>query len=105
MIYFIKNCNTGHIKIGVGSEPLKRLTPLQTGSSRRLDVLAVAPGGQDVERSLHQKFASQRLHGEWFKPSKELLQEISRLTGHSVEGIDASKPSKPQRIKVDTDPK
>ncbi|NXY98791.1 GIY-YIG nuclease family protein [Streptomyces sp. BR123] len=52
------------VKIGVAVDPVKRLTALQTGSPARLMILWVHPS--DVERDLHNRFASCRVHGEWF---------------------------------------
>ncbi|MFD0074295.1 GIY-YIG nuclease family protein [Streptomyces sp. NPDC127166] len=52
------------VKIGIASDPAKRLAALQTGSPMLLSVLWSHPG--DFERALHDRFAAYRRHGEWF---------------------------------------
>ena len=78
MIYFAQDSGDFSIKIGYTSkpEPDARLPGLQTGNPRRLVVLATMPGEMADEEALHERFASARLHGEWFRPVPELLQFI-----------------------------
>jgi uncharacterized protein YozE (UPF0346 family) len=79
-IYFIKSDETKEIKIGYTSgEVEKRLKTLQTGHPYKLQVLATMPGSRDEEKTLHEKFASIRLSGEWFKPHPDLLAFIATV--------------------------
>jgi plasmid maintenance system killer protein len=79
-IYFIKSDETKEIKIGYTSgEVEKRLKTLQTGHPHKLQVLATMPGSRDEEKTLHEKFASIRLNGEWFKPHPDLLDFIATV--------------------------
>lgn len=79
-IYFIKSDETKEIKIGYTSgEVEKRLKSLQTGHPYKLQVLATMPGSRDDEKNLHERFASSRLSGEWFKPYPDLLVFIATV--------------------------
>lgn len=81
MIYFIQKGESGSIKIGYTRSDERssidsRLRTLQVGSDEPLNLLAAVPGGPALERKLHSAFASGRLTGEWFRPSRELLRVI-----------------------------
>jgi hypothetical protein len=67
MIYFIQNTRTQAVKIGVSTDPAKRLRALQTAVPDRLVLLGAMPGGRDVEAGLHARFSVNRLGGEWFE--------------------------------------
>ena len=76
-VYFIQSARGVPIKIGMARDIGKRLEALQTAHPHRLLVLGVIPrGGRLVERQLHERFAAQRLLGEWFECSKELMEAI-----------------------------
>lgn len=77
-VYFIAG-ETGAVKIGSARDVQKRLVDLQCGSPITLRVLATTGGGQKQEREYHRRFASSRLHGEWFERTPALLAEITRL--------------------------
>lgn len=63
--YLIGDTESGRIKIGYTDGPVEqRLAALQTGNAARLVVLATRSG--DHEKALHDRFAAQRLGGEWF---------------------------------------
>lgn len=72
-VYFIREalgCHA-HVKIGVAKNPESRLAVLQTGNSRRLEIVAtIGPVSEKqaygIERKLHKKFRKHRLRGEWF---------------------------------------
>lgn len=61
------------VKIGVAKDPAKRLRLLQTGSAEQLQLVAAIPGTAELERELHELFSGDRVRGEWFVPSFELL--------------------------------
>ena len=78
-VYFARAA-TGEIKIGYSATPESRIAGLQTGNPYPLDLLAVEESwGLTEESSLHGLFASDRLQGEWFKPSPALLGLITGL--------------------------
>lgn len=80
--YFIRSRRTGLIKIGTSSNAMKRLQGLAKSYPDCLELLAV--GG--VEEELHQSLAGYRVHGEWFKPHKDVLLALRAVGG------DPSKP-------------
>ena len=76
-IYFIQNDDTKHIKIGSAGDVEKRRQSLQTGSSGHLTILSMIPEIEEgMESRLHAQFQRDRLQGEWFNPSTDLLNYI-----------------------------
>jgi hypothetical protein len=82
-IYFIQGVDGGPIKIGVANDPQRRLSDLQRTSPVRLQILATEPGDLLEEAALHQKFKSDRMHGEWFNDTPALRDHIASLTSGS----------------------
>ena len=78
-VYFILSESTGLIKIGFSKSPLARLRLFQAGSGDRITLLASEPGAGLREGVLHRRFKKSRAHGEWFRPSKDLIAYISTL--------------------------
>lgn len=78
MIYFIQIPAGGPVKIGYtgGNDALTRLATLQVGSPVPLAILGVIEGSLVDEQAWHTRFAEDRLHGEWFRPSRELARAI-----------------------------
>lgn len=78
MIYFVEADGAGAIKIGfvAGEDAADRVRDLQTGSPVPLRLLGTMPGTLQDENDLHRRFASARIHGEWFRPTPELLAII-----------------------------
>ena len=74
VVYFAQGAISQLIKIGTTTNLKKRLQALRTGSPEPLVLLGAIPGGDQEERELHQRFSSQRINGEWFSPSPELLR-------------------------------
>lgn len=66
------------IKIGISFHPEARLAEMQRVSPARLVILRVKQGGRIAERKYHERFAADRLHGEWFKRSEPLMEVIRR---------------------------
>ncbi|MFE3861072.1 GIY-YIG nuclease family protein [Streptomyces goshikiensis] len=65
-VYLIGDAKTMHVKIGIASDPKRRLSEIQTGNPARLVIFAVFLGNARTERALHKRFATRRLSGEWF---------------------------------------
>lgn len=102
-VYFIQRGLAGAIKIGYAKDPAHRLRDLQVGADKPLMLVAVVPGGIDLERALHREFTGARLTGEWFRPVPSLLARIRELTGntrirrHSAGCVmDDTRPPKPK---------
>ena len=84
-IYFIQAKQVGLIKIGYVktlSNLAARLITLQTMSPDQLIFLGCIENGND--RWLHCKFGRSHSHGEWFRPSQELLDFIEENTTKNV---------------------
>jgi hypothetical protein len=80
-VYFVQGEGGGPIKIGSATNIQQRLRDLQIGSPVLLTLLHGVQGDYDLEYALHERFANDRLHGEWFTPSPELLAYIEGLKG------------------------
>lgn len=65
-VYVIQGDPGGPIKIGVATNPRKRLSSLQTGNPQRLRLLHVVPGDHALEAAFHQRLADAVVLGEWF---------------------------------------
>lgn len=79
-VYFI-SAGT-FIKIGTAlGNPQRRLHELQTGCPFEMALLVVMPGGQALERQLHQVFSAWRCrdNGEWFHNEGALAKYIAGL--------------------------
>jgi len=79
MIYFIRNKETGRIKIGKANNPQNRIKTLQTGCDGELELLAFIPGETDVELEWHREYEGFHHRGEWFNPDPSLLWEIYKM--------------------------
>jgi hypothetical protein len=79
-IYFIQSGEGGPIKIGrTRYDPIRRLKGMQTGSHETLHLRRVIPSpGEHGEKAIHALFATARIRGEWFWPTKEVLAFIER---------------------------
>lgn len=76
LVYFIQSVNGGPIKIGKTSEErlFIRLTSIQIGNPEELIIIGITYNFS--EKDLHEKFVKERIRGEWFSPSGELLNLI-----------------------------
>ena len=73
-VYLLANLDKGHYKIGITTSAVeKRVKQLQTGSSEPIDIIHIFETDfhSKVEKTLHRKFDSKRLEGEWFLLEKE----------------------------------
>ena len=93
MVYFIQGKLTGLIKIGhTTSKTLRdarqlRIEELQAFSPDELIVLAVVLNWTRLEElAIHKKFLHLRVHHEWFRPAKDLLDFINYFVrGNPIE--------------------
>ena len=74
-VYFIKSL-TGHIKIGRAADVARRLVDIQTANPLPVELLVEIPGDIIEERLLHTMFDHCHFRGEWYLPSRELLDFI-----------------------------
>jgi predicted GIY-YIG superfamily endonuclease len=72
-VYFVQGVDGGPIKIGFTTDVRRRLITIQAYSPISLRLVALFSGRAEHEGKLHRMFQAERLHGEWFFPSPELL--------------------------------
>lgn len=71
--YLVWARGSNFYKIGVATDPSRRLAELAVGCPFSLEFLAVIPSRITSERELHERFAAYRERGEWFKfPTKRM---------------------------------
>lgn len=75
-VIYLAKCQDFY-KIGhTTSDPMQRLSTLQTGNPFRVELVGTIPGTIGQERGLHHKFARKRERGEWFRLSQEDIDSI-----------------------------
>lgn len=74
-LYFIRAGKNGPVKIGRGNAA-NRIKTLQTGNPERLWIVGTIADVGYTEEFWHAAFATTRMAGEWFRPTRELLQAI-----------------------------
>jgi hypothetical protein len=85
-VYFIAPVGGGNIKIGHTEDIERRFRHIGSWSPVPLEIVASFDGSKLQEQKLHKRFASSRLHGEWFSPTPELLAVINDvLSGNAPE--------------------
>lgn len=101
MIYYIACTATERMKIGyTRGEPEVRLKQLQTGSAAALRLVACHQGSPTSEKELHERFATDRIRGEWFKMSDALLEHVSLIIWFSATEFAVSGEEPPLWIKA-----
>jgi hypothetical protein len=78
-----KGDTEGLCKIGYSKDIDKRVGGMSTGNPDGFDVLVSISGGRPLERRLHDRFASKRVAGEWFRLSQADLDYIANVKGES----------------------
>ena len=84
-VYFIQAGRKGAIKIGVARNIDRRIDCMQTGNPFKLRLLAAIPcqsrtQALDLERKIHERFARQRVRGEWFQNNIRMTRVESLLS-------------------------
>lgn len=74
-VYFLQDPQ-GSIKIGISHNVGKRISQLEQSLPYDLKLIGIMEGNLSLESTLHTKFESHRIKGEWFKPSDDILQFI-----------------------------
>lgn len=75
-IYFIEMTGHKFIKIGITTDPRKRLAQLQTACPYVLSLLGYIQGDLGEESALHKRFEHLLTQGEWFKAEDDLMRYI-----------------------------
>ena len=74
----------GGYKIGFSRSVVRRVRTFNTAHPFPVRVVAVAPGGREVERALHSQFDHYRIAREWFRRHMAVLRVFSDLPGAMV---------------------
>ncbi len=77
-VYAIHCPNKAEVKIGYSSNPIARLSQLQTGNTDRLDLLMTFPGGRELEQTIHEELQHLRVTGEWFNIDWTVLPTLEK---------------------------
>lgn len=77
VVYYVRFAD--RVKIGTSTNLRSRLSALPHD-----EVLAVEPGGVDVERRRHAQFCADRIIGEWFDMSDALKAHIDGIRSQDV---------------------
>lgn len=83
-VYLIRDGLNGPVKIGSSHDPIARLAALQTSNYRRLKLLLVFPEDGTIERLLHERFAAERVSGEWFQLRPDQLRALSDIVEEAL---------------------
>ena len=85
-VYFIEEEGTNRVKIGYSSDPGRRLRTMQTGNSRRLNLLFTIPGDAGVEKRFHDRYkhAQVRHSSEWFYFDSQIKELFEAAVMHNV---------------------
>lgn len=90
-VYFIQEGVSGSIKIGCTKNVSSRLDALQVANPRPLRLLGIIKTDDArLEKSWHERFAADCVLGEWFEPTKALLDAIQ------VESVTAGEDDLPR---------
>jgi DNA-binding XRE family transcriptional regulator len=79
----------GAYKIGVSTDPEKRLAQLKTGFPRGGSIVATVAAAPLLERGLHRHFADKQLSGEWFSLTAEDVEWVKNLSGDEIRNLVA----------------
>lgn len=66
-LYVVHDAEADAVKIGVGANPKPRLSNLQIGSVRPLELILDVPAFADLEKLIHHLLRVERIRGEWFR--------------------------------------
>jgi hypothetical protein len=81
-VYAIQADVAGPVKFGVSGDPAARLAGLQTAHASPLILLGAMRGGPELERGFHAVLAADRMEGEWFAPSGDVLAAASLIASY-----------------------
>lgn len=77
VVYYVKFGD--RVKIGTTTNFQARMSNIPHD-----EVLAVEPGGRELEQLRHKQFAEARSHREWFDLSAELFRHIDRIKANKI---------------------
>jgi predicted GIY-YIG superfamily endonuclease len=73
-VYLIKSKESQHYKIGISTNPHKRILQLETGNSEQLQIIHIYRtfNYNSIEKALHNRFLYLKINREWFKFDVEI---------------------------------
>jgi hypothetical protein len=87
-VYVIQKTISGHVKVGMGTDPRDRLRNLQTGSSERLELIYTCAvksnDGNRVEVAAQDMMRNHQLVGEWFDTTPEMAVAAIAASAHRL---------------------
>jgi hypothetical protein len=78
-VYFLHDWKNEAVKIGIASDVGRRVSALRMATAIDLVLLGSIEGSRETEAELHRQFAHERIRGEWFKATEELMACVWRL--------------------------
>jgi T5orf172 domain len=72
-VYFLRDCDRQRIKIGYSADVECRVRNIRGMNCGRLDLIGQIRSPRWYEGLLHRIFSADRIHGEWFRESADLL--------------------------------
>jgi hypothetical protein len=78
-VYLLEAGNS--YKVGYSKNIDQRVRAFNTAAKTPCRIIAIAPGGRKLERTLHSRFFSFRISREWFSHSSVLLNRFQKLPG------------------------
>jgi hypothetical protein len=87
VVYFIRCGVDGPIKIGTAGDAHQRLRDLSCASPYPLSLIGTIAGGQPLERRIHKALRDFRIHLEWFRPERRVLDFIDQCLSGNVETV------------------
>ena len=76
-VYFVRA--GGALKIGFTGDLKRRLGRMQPETPEPLILIGVVRGGEPLERELHRRLSSDKISGEWFKLSDEVIATVASV--------------------------
>lgn len=77
-VYLIEN-QVGLVKIGWSTNPVARLSKINSDTSSHCRLLGFASGTRLSEKEAHRLCANERVHGEWYKKGEVVRLLIDRV--------------------------
>lgn len=98
-VYFARAAETDLVKIGVSADVDRRLVGLRSATGLHVCELGRVPGDYSTEAALHRLLSPHRHHGEWYRPTREVLAalEAARIVAAGLEYARAGRPRRRPR--------
>jgi hypothetical protein len=68
-----------YVKIGFSSDVLGRLTTLQSGYPKKLQLLSFVRGDRSIEKNIHRLLLKHRCEREWFRQCDEVIKMFNEV--------------------------